>query len=141
MDTPETVRLVGNSLCLDFANSVDWSVEGEPVKDEVLGTAADLRRWGLRLGLGDSKKPGGDELARALDLRGPLHVAFAAIAHGDEPAAKHLRTISDHHAEAAQAARIKRAPDGAYRLAWPRGDARRVRFAVVADAVALLADP
>src|SRR3954449_8577551 len=118
MDTPETVRLVGNSLCLDFANSVDWSVEGEPVKDEVLGTAADLRRWGRRLGLGDSKKPGDDELARALELRSALHGAFAATAPSDRPRATHLKTIAEHHAEATTAARLQRTPDGAYKPTW-----------------------
>jgi predicted RNA-binding Zn ribbon-like protein len=141
MDTPETVRLVGNSLCLDFANSVDWSVDGEPVKDEVLGTPADLRRWGLRLGLGESKKPGVDELARAHELRTALHGAFTATAHGGHPRPAHLKTIAEHHAEAMTAARIEQAPDGAYKPTWPRGDPRRTRFAVVTDAVALLADP
>src|SRR5215208_2310498 len=129
METPETVRLLGNALCLDFANSVDWSAEGEPVKDDVLNTPADLRRWARRLGLGDSKKPDDEELARALELRAALHHAFAAIAHDQEPRAKQLRTIAAHHAEATAAARIKRTDDGAYPLTWPRSDPRRTRFA------------
>ena len=140
MDTPETVRLLGNSLCLDFANSVDWSLEGEPVKDEVLKTPADLRRWARRLTLGNSATPDNGELARALELRAALHHAFAAIAHGDEPAPKHLATIATHHTEATAAARIKRGDDSAYHLDWPRSDPRRTRFAVVADAATLLAD-
>ena len=141
MDTAETVRLLGNSLSLDFANSVDWSVDGEPVRDEVLKTPADLRRWGLRLGLGESKKPDDDEFARALELRAALHRAFVAIAHGGRPRPQHLSTIAEHQAEATASARIEQAPDGSYRLTWPRTDPRRTRFAVVIDAVALLADP
>jgi predicted RNA-binding Zn ribbon-like protein len=141
MDTPETVKLLGNALSLDFANSVDWSADGDPVRDEVLKTPDDLRRWCVRQKLGGPKKPTASELERALDLRAALHPTITAIAHGDEPAAKHLKTIAAHHAEAASAARIELAPDGAYRLAWPRSDARRIRFAVVSDAVTLLADP
>src|SRR5215217_4698605 len=141
MDTPETIRLLGNSLSLDFANSVDWSEGGQPIKDEVLNAPEDLRRWGIRLGLGQSKTPPADELERALELRAALHPAFATVAQGERPAARHLATIAEHHAEAAQAARIAPGGDGAYRLAWRRSEVRSVRFAVVADAVALLADP
>jgi predicted RNA-binding Zn ribbon-like protein len=140
MDTPETVRLLGNALSLDFANSVDWSAEGEPTRDEVLKTPEDLRRWGIRLGLDDSKRPGPKELRRALELRAALHPAFAAIAHGDHPDPAHLATITAHHAEATAAARLERADDGEWRLAWPQTDPRRTRFAVATDAIALLAD-
>ena len=139
MDTPETVRLLGNSLSLDFANSVDWSEEEKPVRDEVLNSPDDLRRWGIRLGLGDSKRPSRKELDSALELRDALHHAFAATARGDEPHRADLATIAEHHAEATSAAQLK-ARDGAYSLAWPQSDPRRTRFAVAVDAVALLAD-
>ena len=140
MNTPETVRLLGNCLCLDFANSVDWSAEGEPIKDEVLNDPDDLRRWGMRLGLGDAGKPDDEELRRALAVRAALHRTFAAIAHDDDPAPADLRSLAAQHAEATGAARILRTDGGAYRLRWPRREARRVRYAVVADAVALLTD-
>ena len=139
MNTPETVRLLGNSLCLDFANSVDWS-QNEPIKDEVLNEPDDLRRWGVRLGLGDSKVPDGEELRRALDLRAALHRTFAAIAHGEDPAAADLESIAAQHAEATGTARITPTAGGSYGPTWPKRDARRVRYAVVADAIALLAD-
>lgn len=138
-NTPETVKLLGGLPCLDFANSVDWSAEGELVKDEVLNTADDLGRWGVRLRLGDSA-PDDSELRRALDLRAALHPTFAAIAHGREPDEAHLDRIARHHAQAAAAARIAEGEDGAWRLDWPPGEPRTVRFAVVVDAVALLAD-
>jgi predicted RNA-binding Zn ribbon-like protein len=139
MDTPETVRLLGNSLSLDFANSVDWSADREPVRDEVINDPDDLRRWGIRQNLGDSRRPTHEELDRALELRGALHHVFAAIAHDEEPRAADLATIAHHHAEATNAARLT-SRDGAYKLSWPKSDARRTRFAVVVDAVALLAD-
>ena len=141
MDTPETVNLLGNALSLDFANSVDWSDDGRPIKDEVLKTPDDLRRWGVRLGLGDTaRKPTARELERALDLRAALHRTFAAIAHGGEPGPADLKEIAGQHAEAAGAARLERAENGPFRMAWPPSDPRRTRFAVVADAAALLAD-
>jgi len=43
------------------------------------------------------------------------------------------------YAEAAGAARLSPC-DGAYVLDWPDDDPRKVRFAVVADAISLLAD-
>jgi len=140
MDTPDSVKLLGNALCLDFANSVDWSADGEPVKDEVLSSPDDLRRWGQRLGLGDSA-PDAAELRRVHMLREALHNAFAAIAHGDEPAPAALDRIARDHAEAARAATLTRdAPDAAWHLSWPASEPRRARFAVVTDAVALLGD-
>ena len=138
-DAPETVNLRGGTLCLDFANSVDWA-DGVPVKDEVLKTPEDLGRWGRRLRLGDSLDPDARELRAAHELRDALHHAFAAIALGSEPDDRCLRQIAADHADAADAGSLRPAGDGAGRLDWPRTDPRRVRFAVVADAVALLAD-
>ena len=142
MDTPETVRLLGNALSLDFANSVDWSAEDEPIKDDVLAVPDDLRRWGIRLGLGDTaRRPTRGEFALALELRKAVHRAFAAIGMGDDPPVGTLRTIAGHHAEAASAARLESADSGAYRLSWAATDPRRIRYAVATDAVGLLADP
>jgi predicted RNA-binding Zn ribbon-like protein len=135
---PETIKLQGGRLSLDFANSVDWTAEHEPVGiEEAITTPDELARWGVRLGIA-SGAASPDELVAALELREALHLAFAAIAHGDEPPS--LALIASQHAEAAAAARL--APrDGAFVLDWPQDDPRRVRFAVVLDAVALLADP
>jgi predicted RNA-binding Zn ribbon-like protein len=139
-DTPETVRLLGNTLSLDFTNSVDWSVEGRPTKDEVLHTPDDLRRWGVRLGLGEST-PDDEELRRVHELRAALHQVFAAIAGGNEPDANDLATIARDHADAAAAGHLAHTDDDAWRLDWSAGDPARVRYAVATDAVALLADP
>lgn len=134
-DTPETVNLLGGALCLDFANSVDWSSEGEPSKDEVLKSARDLARWGERVGLGRVAHGGGDELAAALDLRAALHHTFAG-----RPSRGDLDRIAAVNGDAAAAGRLTRDGDGTYRLTWLARDPRRVRFAVAADAVALLGD-
>jgi predicted RNA-binding Zn ribbon-like protein len=143
METPETVRLLGNALSLDFANSVDWSADGKPTRDDVLNLPDDLRRWGTRLGLGDTGgRPTRAEFGAAVDLRKALHDVFAALGHGEQPPQRSLRTIAEHHAEAAAHARLERDDDtGTFRLAWRGTDPRRIRWAVVTDAVALLADP
>jgi predicted RNA-binding Zn ribbon-like protein len=139
MNTPETVNLLGNALCLDFANSVDWAADGEPSKDEVLHDPDHLRRWGVRLGIGDSP-PDGAELRRALELRAALHHALVSIAAGDEPDPDHLATIRKHHARAAAAGHLTRGEDDTWRLDWHAEEPGRVRYAVAMDAVGLLAD-
>ncbi len=152
--TPETIKLYGGALCLDFANTVDWSEDGEPLgSDTDALTEPDApARWGRRLGLvvadeeprhGARGEPGhgaGDELAAARGLRAALYAIFAGIADGRTPPAAALERLARDHAEAAAAAHL--APDaGVWRLAWGRADQRAVRYAVAADAVALLADP
>jgi predicted RNA-binding Zn ribbon-like protein len=137
--TPETIKLQGGLLSLDFANSVDWSDAHAPIGiEEALSEPDELRRWGVRLGV-EGGSPDPDELEAALALREALHLTFAAIAHGHEPPAAAMKRIARDHAEAAAAAHLA-AHDGAWRLDWPAEDPRRVRFAVVVDAVALLAD-
>jgi predicted RNA-binding Zn ribbon-like protein len=173
---PETTKLLGGRLCLDFANTIDWA-DGEPMPEyEALHESADLMRWGRRLGVlaatgdvaelaaaaerpsgraargdaaelaaGAERRPGraarGDaaELAAAKALRAALYATFAALSDGARPPAAALARIARDHAEAAAAARL-RGREGAWRMDWPADDPRRVRFAVAADAVALLAD-
>jgi predicted RNA-binding Zn ribbon-like protein len=138
--TPETIKLLGGALSLDFANSVDWTAEGEPIGREEALTAPDaVARWGRRLGI-ESPDTGTAELTAALGLRAALYATFSAIAHGEAPPPDALELLALDHAEAAAAGEL--APhDGAWRLEWPADDARRIRFTVVADALALLADP
>jgi predicted RNA-binding Zn ribbon-like protein len=140
VQSPDTIRLFGGALCLDFANSVDWSASDTELEPETdaLRTPRDLARWGRRLGVGGGR-PDAAELAAVHALRAALHRTFSAIARGDEPAKADLALLASSHAEAAAAARL--APDdGAYRPTWPARDPRRVRFAVATDALALLAD-
>jgi predicted RNA-binding Zn ribbon-like protein len=142
--TPETIHLYGGRLCLDFANSVDWSAQREPLGAELdaLRRPAWLARWGQRLGLlpaGEAPRVTHDELRAARELRAAVYAAFAAVGEGEPPPAAALATLARHHAAAAAAARLGWA-NGSGRLTWDASDARRVRFSAAVDAVALLAD-
>jgi predicted RNA-binding Zn ribbon-like protein len=137
--SPETIKLLGGALCLDFANSVDWSESGEPIRDEALSEPGALTRWGRRMGLA-APDTDAAELAAAVELRRALYATFSAIAREVEPPADALDLLALDHAEAAAAGHLT-ARDGAWMLEWPADEPRRVRFAVVVDALALLADP
>jgi predicted RNA-binding Zn ribbon-like protein len=131
-------------VCLDFANSVDWTDDGEPIAPatDALADSVALAAWGRRLGLLSraGARPDEEELAAVHDLRRAIHAAFAAIAQGAAPPRAALQLLTETHAAAAAAARL--APrDGAWALDWPARDPRRVRFAVSVDSVALLGDP
>jgi predicted RNA-binding Zn ribbon-like protein len=103
----------------------------------------DLARWGRRLGVVSGRLPvvDDDELEAALALRLVLHRVFSALAQGRRPRRGDIEALARDHAEAASAGRLAVADDGAWRLKWPATDPRAVRFAVVVDAMALLADP
>jgi predicted RNA-binding Zn ribbon-like protein len=98
-------------------------------------------RWGRRLGVVGARAPktDEDELAAAHELRRALHAAFAAIAKGQAPRPATLAVLTATYAAAVEAARLDHR-DGAWLLDWPARDARRVRFAVAVDAIALLGD-
>lgn len=138
--TPENLKLLGGRLCLHFANTVDWA-EGEPMPEYDALTEPDaLARWGRRLGVAGGA-PDARELSAAIALRAALYATFAALHAGAQPPEAALERIARDHAEAAEAGRLAAGEDGAWRMDWSAGEPRRVRFAVVADAVALLADP
>jgi predicted RNA-binding Zn ribbon-like protein len=144
--TPETIKLRGGTLCLEFANSVDWTADDEPKSPatDALLTPPDLARWGRRLGvLAGRRLPtvSREELDAARALRLALHRLFSALAHDRDPEAADLALLATIHADAAAAGRLARAEDDAWRLEWPASDPRRIRFAVAVDAVALLDDP
>jgi predicted RNA-binding Zn ribbon-like protein len=124
---------------------VDWSSGGEPLTPatDALLTARDLTRWGRRMGVAGDRAPivDDDELEAARALRLVLHRLFSAVAEGRRPRRGDLEALAREHASAADAARLARAADGAWRLTWPAAEPRAVRFAVVVDAMALLADP
>jgi predicted RNA-binding Zn ribbon-like protein len=143
-ETPETIKLLGGALALDFVNSVDWTEAGEPLDEpsDALTQPGELGRWGTRLGLFGARPPAipPAELASAHELRAALYAIFAAHDAGERPERAGLDVLARTHAEAAAAGWFTE-DDGRWRLEWRRGDPRRVRFAVAADAVALLADP
>ena len=124
---------------------MDWSPGGEPLtpNTDALLSPRDLTRWGRRMGVLGARPPvvGDDELEAARALRLVLHRLFSALAEDRRPRRADLEAVARVHAEAAGAARLGAAADGAWRLTWPAAEPRAVRFAVAVDAMALLADP
>jgi len=130
---------------MDYANSVDWSSENEhvdPEQTDVLRTEDTLGRWGRRLDLlSDAAEPASAaELRRARALRDAVYRLFSSISRDQEPARKDLDLLMSTYIEAVNHASLLSGED-VYRLNWPARDPRRIRYAVAADAIALLQDP
>jgi predicted RNA-binding Zn ribbon-like protein len=139
------VHLWGETLCLDYANSVAWSPEDEhvdPERTDVLLTEEMLGRWGRRLDLlSDNAEPASAaELRRARALRDAVYRLFSSISRDQEPARKDLDVLMSNYIEALKHASLLAGEDF-YRLAWLARDPRRIRYAVATDAIALLQDP
>jgi predicted RNA-binding Zn ribbon-like protein len=135
---PESIKLLGGTPALDFANSVDWTEDETQIAGtDVLLEADSLERWGARLGIA-APVTGAAELQRARELRDALHHIFSALAREQAP---ELSPLHAAYAEAVAAGALTRHEDSGFALDWPPDEPRRVRFAVAADAVALLADP
>jgi predicted RNA-binding Zn ribbon-like protein len=139
--TPETIKLRGGTLALDFANSVDWTEdEIEVTTTDALLEPDSLDRWGVRMGV--AGRPGGpEELELARGLRTALHLIFSALARDEEPDEFSLARLRFAYAQAVAAGTLVRKQDDGFGIDWAPDEPRRVRFAVAADAVALLADP
>jgi predicted RNA-binding Zn ribbon-like protein len=142
--TPETVHLWGETLCLDYANSVDWSSQDEhvdPEQTDVLRMEDMLSRWGRRLELlGDGPQlVSAAELRRARALRDAVYRLFSSISRDQEPARKDLDVLMSNYVEAVEHASLLAGED-VYKLDWPAGDPRRIRYAVATDAIGLLQD-
>jgi predicted RNA-binding Zn ribbon-like protein len=139
--TPETIKLRGGTLALDFANTVDWTEdEAEVTATDALLEPDSLDRWGVRLGV--AGRPGGaDELELARGLRAALHRIFSALARDEDPDELSLARLRSAYAQAVAAGMLTREEEGGFGLTWSDDEPRRVRFAVAADAVALLGDP
>ena len=139
--TPESIKLQGGTLALDFANTVDWTEQALEIEaTDVLLEPDSLERWGARLGI--AGRPGGpEELELARGLRHALHLIFSALAGEIEPDAFSLARLRFAYAQAVAAGSLIRREDGGFGLEWGEDESRRVRFAVAADAVELLGDP
>ena len=139
--TPETIKLRGGTLALDFANTVDWTEHHAeiPATDALLEPDS-LDRWGVRMGI--AGRPGGpEELALARGMRTALHAIFSALAHDEDPDEFSLARLRFAYAQAVAAGKLVRKEDEGFGIDWSADEPHRVRFAVAADAVALLADP
>jgi predicted RNA-binding Zn ribbon-like protein len=143
--TPESIRLVGGLLCLDFVNTTDWKRPGVPHASgmDVLSEATMLVRWGRRLGVLSSRgraTTSDAELAAARDLRATIHELLSPVSSGSAPPPAALERLRSAYIEALPHARI-RGTEGAWPLTWSKADPRSVRFAVAANAITLLNDP
>jgi predicted RNA-binding Zn ribbon-like protein len=146
LTTPEDIQLRGGALCLDFANSVDWSEHGghiAPDSTDALREPEMLTRWGRRLGLyGEGETPPPVEQAEhtaARELREAIYATFCAVARDEDPDLADLESLASTHASAAARGRLGHV-EGAWRLTWRAGEPGAIRFAVAQDALALLAD-
>src|SRR5258708_9979940 len=109
--TPETIHLWGETLCLDYANSVNWSPEDEhadPEQTDVLRSGDMLARWGRRLGLlsDEAKSAREAELRRARALRDALHRLFASISDDQNPSTKDMTLLMHNYTEAVNQATL-----------------------------------
>jgi predicted RNA-binding Zn ribbon-like protein len=149
--TPESIRLWGGALCLDFANTVDWDGDFgyvEPERTDVLVSGPWVARWARRVGIPGRGRISAAEVERLRELRLVIHRVFSRR----PPAARDLQALRDAVGEAMNAATLRpstrdgaeggrRNGDPAITPSWPGSDERRVRFGVAWDALKLLGDP
>jgi predicted RNA-binding Zn ribbon-like protein len=136
--TPENIHLWGGAVCLDFANTVDWTPDldfVDPDRTDVLVSGPWVARWARRVGIGGRGRISEREVARLRELRLVVYRLFASPA----PPAGDVEALRQTAAEGLAAARLRPA-GGTVRPAWAGGDERRVRFTVAWDALRLLID-
>jgi predicted RNA-binding Zn ribbon-like protein len=140
--TPENIHLWGGTLCLDFANTVDWEADfaySEPERTDVLVSAAWVVRWARRVGIPGRGRISKAEVERLRELRQVVHRTFSL----PTPSGSDLEVVRLTAAEAVASATLRPAGRAGGRVApeWRASDERRVRFAVAWDALELLGDP
>src|SRR5690606_22809103 len=130
------VELVGNALCLDFANTVN----ARPAATrDWLATPEETLTWAHAVGL-PIENPA--ELTRTLpearELREAVFRVFEALTQGRQPPQKDLDAVLTTHAEGIAQARLQERGD-VYELQWesPR-TVRGLLWAVATSAVELL---
>src|SRR6185369_15215778 len=115
--TLDGLELVGNALCLDFANTVNSRVGTE---HDYLATDLDLLRWAVHVGaLPDTAHGARRPVAEAWAARDAVYGTFSAIAAGRQPRRADIAAVNALYA--AGVAHATLAPsDSGYRLVWPR---------------------
>lgn len=114
-----SIELVGNALCLDFANTVN----ARPVAQrDWLGSAEEARTWAAAVGYSVTGVIAETELEGARWLREVVYRVFRPLAHGERPPADDLDHLVDTYAGALEQAVVRPGED-AYRLVWPQRDA------------------
>jgi predicted RNA-binding Zn ribbon-like protein len=138
---PTFPRLLGDRLCLDFANSIE-----DPATDhahDFLRSYPDLVAWGQHAGVLTAAQSGpllraasqrpddaAATLARALDLREAIDQLFHAIARGESPVSTDLETVQQSYIDALSHAALEEneeqftwtwsdRPDALDAILWP----------------------
>ncbi|MGN9783050.1 CGNR zinc finger domain-containing protein [Nonomuraea sp. ZG12] len=130
------IELVGNALCLDFANTVN----ARPVaRRDWLGTPEGAMTWSAAAGRPIEDLDGlAAALPEARRLREAVFRVFEALAHGDRAPRPDLSAVLALYGDGVAHGGLEEA-DGVFRLAW--GAPRTVRvllWEVAASAVELL---
>lgn len=139
MQTAAEIPFVGGDVAVDFVNTAEQ--RGDPVAEDVLRTATDLRVWGRRQRLLAPSATASDEaaeLARATRTRELLHSLLKARVDGANPTQSQLDELASLASEAYGAAALARGSDGELAWRWNRNDLASVRHTAVASAVELL---
>lgn len=129
------IELVGNALCLDFANTVN----ARPVAQrDWLGTADEARTWADAVGYSVTGVIAETELQGARWLREVVYRVFRPLADGEAPPEDELDHLVEAYAGGLDQAELSPG-GGAYRLVWPHRDSLDALCAeVAASAVELL---
>ena len=116
--TPESIKLQGGALSLDFANSVDWT-EDEPRSRPPTRCWSRTRWIAGACGSAWPAGPGGaEELELARGLRTALHLIFSALAREQEPDEFSLARLRFAYAQAVAAGTLTPREDGGFGLDW-----------------------
>jgi predicted RNA-binding Zn ribbon-like protein len=131
------IEIVGNALCLDFANTVN----ARPVAQwDVLATPDDAVAWSGAVGHLVDELPVGDEaeLAATRELRELIYRVFRSVANDRPPADDDLDALAAEYSVAVANGSLRIA-DGTYRLSWPEPrTVRQLGWEVAVSAIELL---
>jgi predicted RNA-binding Zn ribbon-like protein len=133
----EETELVGNALCLDFANTVNK--RPDPDRDSLSSVVA-LRTWATAAALEPAHEMQGraTDLAAARRLREAVYRVFSAVAAGQEPNQRDIVPILETYAAALRSAQLRREDTG-FGLRWPAPHmVREITWMVAASATQLL---
>ncbi len=111
------LELVGNALCLDFANTVNSRIV---TAHDYLASDLDVVRWAVHAGaLTDLAAGRRTPLAQARALRDAVYATFSAVAAGRRPRRADLAVVGEAYATAVGHATLSPAGTG-FDLTWPR---------------------